>query len=76
MQVMAGSHFLGQYLPGQRSTFTLTEPVCCPFASIVTYLWNDRVISFFQIPQGTITAPEHETTQLVIVIFIMLIVNC
>ena len=58
---MAGSHVLSQYYI---------------FASTIIYLCNVRVISFFQTPQGTITAPEQEATEAPFVIVLKLKVNC
>ena len=38
----------GWNLPGQKSVFTLTEPVCCLSASLIPYLWDVMEISFFR----------------------------
>lgn len=60
---MTGNHVLDQYLPGQKSIFTLTEPVCRLFASMIKCFWNDRVIPFFPDPSGPSLPPKHDTTE-------------
>ena len=65
---------LGWNLPWQKSIFNIGEPVCCLCASMITYLWNVKVTSLFANPVGTTT--RAETTNPLIVIVTVLIVDC
>lgn len=47
----------------------LCEPVYCLCASRITYLWNDRVFYFLP-SEGSTVAPEHKTTEPLIVILL------
>ena len=51
---------LSLWFSWQRSIFTLSEPVCCLFASRITYLWNVRVISF---SRPLMAYPGHQSTR-------------
>ena len=74
---MVGSHLLGEYLPSQRSIFTLTGPVYCLFASKITDLWNVRVTSLSDsTPSGHKHQPGAGTTNPLIVHCYLLIVDC
>ena len=52
-RVLVGSHGQGRCLPGQKSAFTFAEPVDSLLASVITNVWNIRVIPLFQTPRGT-----------------------
>ena len=54
---------------------TLTEPVCCLFAYKITYLWNIKIIFFFLDTLKHNHCTRAKTTDSLIVIIIMLIVN-
>ena len=66
---MLGSHILGLPLPWRRSVFTLSEPVCCLFASKITYPWSVRVIHFSR-PFKYTHNPRTVTTEACIFILI------